>query len=124
MSGSAAAPWEPGRACFEVVASLRSLARIPLQTGKPWGITRAVRASIWTGEFDRMYPPSHTHRVAELLGGDAPVTVVQASSRSGCCDLRGSAAIRNTQRSLKHPLFAKKAGARIGGCDTPAADNG
>ena len=51
---------------------------------KPWGITPgAVRASLWTGEFDRMHPPSHARRVAELLGGDAPVTVVPGVEQIG-----------------------------------------
>jgi pimeloyl-ACP methyl ester carboxylesterase len=50
---------------------------------KPWGITPgAVRASLWTGEFDRMHPPSHARRVAELLGG-APVTVVPGVEQIG-----------------------------------------
>ncbi len=50
----------------------------------PWGITPgAVRASLWTGEFDRMHPPSHARRVAELLGGDPPVTVVPGVEQIG-----------------------------------------
>jgi pimeloyl-ACP methyl ester carboxylesterase len=51
---------------------------------KPWGITPGpVRASLWTGEFDRMHPPSHARRVAELLGGDPPVTVVPGVEQIG-----------------------------------------
>jgi pimeloyl-ACP methyl ester carboxylesterase len=50
---------------------------------KPWGITGAVRASLWTGEFDRMHPPSHARRVAGLLGGDPPVTVVPGVEQIG-----------------------------------------
>ncbi len=51
---------------------------------QPWGITPgAVRASLWTGEFDRMHPPSHARRVAELLGGDPPVTVVPGVEQIG-----------------------------------------
>ena len=51
---------------------------------KPWGVTPgAVRASLWTGEFDRMHPPSHARRVAELLGGDPPVTVVPGVGQIG-----------------------------------------
>jgi pimeloyl-ACP methyl ester carboxylesterase len=51
---------------------------------KPWGITPgAVRASLWTGEFDRTHPPSHARRVAELLGGDPPVTVVPGVEQIG-----------------------------------------
>ena len=51
---------------------------------KPWGITPgAVRASLWTGEFDRMHPPSHARRVAELLGGDPPVTVAPGVEQIG-----------------------------------------
>ena len=51
---------------------------------QPWGITPgAVRASLWTGECDRMHPPSHARRVAELLGGDPPVTVVSGVEQIG-----------------------------------------
>jgi pimeloyl-ACP methyl ester carboxylesterase len=51
---------------------------------KPWDITPgAVRASLWTGEFDRMHPPSHARRVAELLGGGPPVTVVPGVEEIG-----------------------------------------
>ncbi len=51
---------------------------------KPWGITPGpVRASLWTGEFDRMHPPSHARRVAELIGGDPPVTVVPGVEQIG-----------------------------------------
>ncbi len=51
---------------------------------KPWDITPgAVRASLWTGEFDSMHPPSHARRVAELLGGDPPVTVVPGVEQIG-----------------------------------------
>ena len=51
---------------------------------KPWGITPgAVRASFWTGEFDRTHPPSHARRVAKLLGGDPPVTVVPGVEQIG-----------------------------------------
>ena len=74
---------------------------------KPWDITPgAVRASLWTGEFDRMHPPSHARRVAEILGGDPP-----RNRRTGrradrtARDLRGSAAIRNIQRLLETPAI-------------------
>lgn len=51
---------------------------------KPWGITPgAVRASLWTGEFDRMHPPSHPRGVAKLLAGDPPVTVVPGVDQIG-----------------------------------------
>jgi len=51
---------------------------------KPWNIKPgAVSASLWTGEFDRMHPPSHARRVAELLGGDPPVTVVPGVEQIG-----------------------------------------
>ena len=51
---------------------------------KPWDITPgAVRASLWTGEFDRMHPPSHARRVAALLGADTPVTVVPGVEQIG-----------------------------------------
>jgi pimeloyl-ACP methyl ester carboxylesterase len=51
---------------------------------KPWDITPgAVRASLWTGEFDRMHPPSHARRVAEILGGNPRVTVVPGVEQIG-----------------------------------------
>jgi pimeloyl-ACP methyl ester carboxylesterase len=51
---------------------------------KPWGITPGhVRASLWTGEFDRMHAPSDARRVAELLGGNPPVTVVPGVEQIG-----------------------------------------
>jgi hypothetical protein len=31
---------------------------------------------LWTGELDEAHPPAHARQVAELLGGDPPVTVV------------------------------------------------
>jgi pimeloyl-ACP methyl ester carboxylesterase len=47
---------------------------------RPWGITPppagAVPTALWTGELDEAHPPAHARRVAELLGGDPPVTVV------------------------------------------------
>jgi hypothetical protein len=51
---------------------------------RPWEITPAtVRASLWTGECDRMHPPSHARRVAEILGGDPRVTVVPRVEQIG-----------------------------------------
>ena len=51
---------------------------------KPWNITPgAVSAALWTGEFDRMHPPSHARRVAELLGGNPPVMVVPGVEQIG-----------------------------------------
>ena len=51
---------------------------------KPWNVAPgAVRASLWTGEFDRTHPPSHARRVAELLGGDAPVTILPGVEQIG-----------------------------------------
>ena len=51
---------------------------------EPWDITPGVvRASLWTGEFDRTHPPSHARRVAEILGGDPRVTVVPAVGQIG-----------------------------------------
>ena len=50
----------------------------------PWGITPGpVRASLWTGELDRMHPPSHARRVAELLGDNPSVTVVPGVAQIG-----------------------------------------
>lgn len=51
---------------------------------KPWDITPGViRASLWTGEFDRTHPASHAHRVAEILGGKPRVTVVPGVEQIG-----------------------------------------
>ena len=51
---------------------------------KPWDITPGVvRASLWTGEFDGMHPPSHARRVAEILGGDPRVIVVPGVEQIG-----------------------------------------
>jgi pimeloyl-ACP methyl ester carboxylesterase len=51
---------------------------------KPWDVTPGVvRASLWTGEFDRMHPPSHARRVAEILGGDPRVVVVPGVEQIG-----------------------------------------
>lgn len=47
---------------------------------RPWGITPppagAVPTALWTAELDQAHPPAHARRVAALLGGDPPVTVV------------------------------------------------
>jgi pimeloyl-ACP methyl ester carboxylesterase len=59
---------------------------------KPWDITpRVVPASFWTGEFDRMHPPSHARRVAEIVGGEQPVTVVPAVEQIGLLVIFGDA---------------------------------
>ena len=54
---------------------------------QPWGITPpppgAVPTALWTGELDTTHPPSHAYRVAALLGGDAPVTVVPDAATFG-----------------------------------------
>jgi pimeloyl-ACP methyl ester carboxylesterase len=47
---------------------------------RPWGIVPppagAIPTALWTGELDEAHPPAHARRVAEMLGGDPPVTVV------------------------------------------------
>jgi pimeloyl-ACP methyl ester carboxylesterase len=47
---------------------------------KPWGVNPppagAIPTALWTAEFDEAHPPAHARRVAGLLGGDPPVTVV------------------------------------------------
>lgn len=47
---------------------------------RPWGITpppvSAVPTALWTAELDQAHPPAHARRVAALLGGDPPVTIV------------------------------------------------
>jgi hypothetical protein len=47
---------------------------------RPWGITPpppgAIPTALWTAELDQAHPPAHAHRVAALLGGNPPVTIV------------------------------------------------
>jgi pimeloyl-ACP methyl ester carboxylesterase len=47
---------------------------------QPWDIAfppaGAVPTALWTGELDATHPPAQARRVAALLGGDPPVTVV------------------------------------------------
>ena len=47
---------------------------------RPWGIAPprvgVIPTALWTGELDEAHPSAHARRVAELLGGDPPVTVV------------------------------------------------
>jgi pimeloyl-ACP methyl ester carboxylesterase len=53
----------------------------------PWGIAPppagAIPTALWTGELDEAHPPAHARRVAALLGGDPPVTVVQGVGTFG-----------------------------------------
>ncbi len=44
-----------------------------------WRRPGVVRASLWTGELERMHP-RRTPPVAELLGGEPPVTVLSGAS--------------------------------------------
>ncbi len=78
---------------------------------KPWDLTPGVvRASLWTREFDRMHPPSHARRVAEILGGDPCVTVVPGGRAVRAArDLRGHAAIRDIHGSVKHQAKGESA---------------
>lgn len=56
-----------------------AIEEIRLLTG-PWGFTSppvgVVPTALWTAELDEAHPPAHARRVAALLGGDPPVTVV------------------------------------------------
>ncbi|HTU30075.1 MAG TPA: alpha/beta hydrolase [Solirubrobacteraceae bacterium] len=53
----------------------------------PWGITPPpsgrVPTALWTGELDPTHPPAQARRVAELLGGDPPVTIVPGAATFG-----------------------------------------
>lgn len=58
---------------------------------QPWGITPpaagVVPTALWTGELDTTHPPSHARRVAALLGGERPVTVVPGAATFGLIDI-------------------------------------
>jgi pimeloyl-ACP methyl ester carboxylesterase len=58
---------------------------------KPWGITPppagVVPTALWTGALDTTHPPAHARRVAALLGGDAPLTVVLGAATFGLLDI-------------------------------------
>ena len=55
--------------------------------GGPWGITPppsgTVPTALWTGELDETHPPAQARRVAALLGGDPPVTIVPGAATFG-----------------------------------------
>jgi pimeloyl-ACP methyl ester carboxylesterase len=48
--------------------------------GRPWGFAPpaadVIPTALWTAELDEAHPPAQARRVAALLGGDPPVTVV------------------------------------------------
>jgi pimeloyl-ACP methyl ester carboxylesterase len=58
---------------------------------EPWEITPpppgAVPTALWTGELDATHPPSHARRVAALLGGSPPVTVVPGAATFGLIEI-------------------------------------
>jgi pimeloyl-ACP methyl ester carboxylesterase len=58
---------------------------------QPWGITPpgagAIPTALWTGELDTTHPPSHARRVASLLGGNPPVTVVPGAATFGLIEI-------------------------------------
>jgi pimeloyl-ACP methyl ester carboxylesterase len=58
---------------------------------KPWGITPppagVVPTALWTGALDTTHPPAHARRVAALLRGDPPVTVVPGAATFGLLDI-------------------------------------
>lgn len=66
-----------------LIEEIRLLAR-------PWGITPpspgTVPTALWTGELDATHPPAHARRVAALLGGDPPVTIVPGAATFGLLD--------------------------------------
>jgi pimeloyl-ACP methyl ester carboxylesterase len=57
----------------------------------PWGIAppRAgvVPTALWTGALETTHTPAHARRVAALLGGDPPVTVVPGAATFGLIDI-------------------------------------
>jgi pimeloyl-ACP methyl ester carboxylesterase len=56
-----------------------------------WGITPppagTIPTALWTGELDTTHPPAHARRVAGLLGGDPPVTVVPGAATFGLLEI-------------------------------------
>jgi pimeloyl-ACP methyl ester carboxylesterase len=58
---------------------------------QPWGITPpgagTIPIALWTGELDTTHPPSHARRVAGLLGGNPPVTVVPGAATFGLIEI-------------------------------------
>lgn len=91
------------------IEEIRLLARL-------WGITPppagVIQPALWTGELDEAHPPAHARRVAELLGGDPPVTVVPGVGTFGTRpSLPGRLAARC--RSLTHHT---RRTVRLGGC--------
>ncbi len=58
---------------------------------RPWEITvppaGAVPTALWTGDLDTTHPPSHARRVAALLGGNPPVTIVPGAATFGLIDV-------------------------------------
>jgi pimeloyl-ACP methyl ester carboxylesterase len=58
---------------------------------QPWGITPpgagTIPTALWTGELDTTHPPSHARRVAGLLGGNPPVTVVPGAATFGLIEI-------------------------------------
>jgi pimeloyl-ACP methyl ester carboxylesterase len=57
----------------------------------PWKISPppagTVPTALWTGELDTTHPPSHARRVAALLGGDPPVTIVPDTATFGLMEV-------------------------------------
>ena len=57
----------------------------------PWDVAPptpgAVPTGLWTGELDATHPPAHARRVAALLGGDPPVTVVPGAGTFGLLNI-------------------------------------
>ena len=65
---------------FGYVAQICEVTENTHKRARPWGIAPppagVIPTALWTSELDEAHPPAHARRVAELLGGDPPVTVV------------------------------------------------
>lgn len=74
------------RATAEILGQPAALAREIGVLAAPWGFDPAavdVPVAFWSGACDTRHPTSHSRRLAELLGGTAPVTVVAGAATFG-----------------------------------------
>jgi len=74
------------RATTEIFARPDAVAREIARLAHPWNIDFAAidaPVELWSGDRDEVHPTSHSHRLAELLSGDAPVHVVKGAGTFG-----------------------------------------
>jgi pimeloyl-ACP methyl ester carboxylesterase len=74
------------RATQEILARPAGFVDEVILLSAPWGIDISaitVPAAFWSGADDATHPTSHSRRLAALLGGDSPITVVEATATFG-----------------------------------------